>query len=134
MIILTTNIGPKDSLTSLLVIWFSMGSTTLIPSKAKLAVPKKIGKFAALNKKQFHNCVVAVYHESFLSVIMGIGQVIPNSIGGRGRSVSRPCYAKFSGKCPCSHNNNTAPNKISLILPSVKKSTLFRHQLYFYAP
>ena len=39
----------QPSMSFLLVIWFSMGRTTLIPSKAKMAVPKKIGKFDVLD-------------------------------------------------------------------------------------
>ena len=36
----------------------------------------------------------------------------PNSIGGGGGGLFWPCDAKFSEKCPCSHNNDTALIKL----------------------
>ena len=37
----------RNKNTFLFVIWFSMGNTTMIPSKAKMVVPKNRGKFDA---------------------------------------------------------------------------------------
>ena len=54
------NTGLFSVYTSGVFIWFSMGRTTLIPSKAKMAVPKKMGKDAGLAGREEKHRLIRV--------------------------------------------------------------------------